>query len=139
MTEEQVPTFIPGDRIVLGLEFSCPANIQRVSAMFFNEDAHGSIILDGRPKAGERVAAPSSARVQSVVLEYNAEKTGGGIPPFGTYQLSSLEATTSGGQRIDFDNPPPATFRFEPEQHDPPRTTYWSFLFEPGHPDRPRD
>jgi hypothetical protein len=138
MSEEGIPTYIPGDLIEYFVQFTSPTNIREVTATFRNEATGVELALRGVAQlTGEE--AIGGTRTQQAHLFYDE---GSDAPPEpGRYRLARLEAETYGGKLLDFDNPPDEeAFLFEDEPDDPqlPRILQpTGFIPEEGHPDHP--
>lgn len=142
MTEERIPTIVPGDKVDYVVVLTYPANIRTVTAAFRNEETGEEILLWGRAHLSAR-ARILGTRTHEARLHYHGE----GTPSLGTYRLARLVAETYSGKPLDFDNPPEDAFRFEDEPDESvlpriargpgalPRATW--FELPEGHPTRP--
>src|SRR5215210_88497 len=147
MTEEQMPTFVPGDEIVYVVQFNYPANVQSVAATFRNDTMGEEVVLRGGARL-ER-SARRGTRKHLARLHYDGDPSKSLNP--GTYRFARLEAVTYGGKSLDFDNPPEDAFvvQDEPDETTLPRldrvqgpasgvTRATWFEFPEGHPDKRR-
>lgn len=142
MTEERIPTYIPGDEPVYQIVFVCPVNIETVTAAFRNETTGAEILLTGE---AHMIATPRvrGARTHAAVLTFDNDSSD--EPETGRYRLARLEARTHRGKKLDFDNPSEDAFRFEdePADIDLPRLAKGlvnpasTFVLPDGHPNSP--
>lgn len=119
MTEEQIPTFMPGDEIVYAVRFNYPANVRSVSATFRNDTTGAEIVLRGEARL-ERTARRGTRR--HLVRLYDDGDPSEPLSPC-TYRFARLEAVTYSGKSLDFDNPPEDSFvvQGEPDETTLPR------------------
>ena len=142
MTEERMPTFIPGDEPTYQIAFVCSVNIETVTAVFRNQTTGAEIILTGE---AQMIAKPRvrGARTHTALLHVDRDSSD--EPETGRYRLARLEARTYRGTRLDFDKPTEDAFSFEdePAEIDPPRLARGlvepasRFVLPDGHPNTP--
>jgi hypothetical protein len=142
MTEERMPTFIPGDEPTYQIAFVCSVNIETVTAVFRNRTTGAEIILTGE---AQMIAKPRvrGARTHTALLHVDRDSSD--EPETGRYRLARLEARTYRGTRLDFDKPTEDAFSFEdePAEIDPPRLARGlvepasRFVLPDGHPNTP--
>ena len=142
MTEERIPTYIPGDEPSYQLVFVCQVNVSIVSAVFRNESTGGTLVLSGE---AHMIAKPRVRGARSHAAVLQLDRAASDEPETGRYRMARLEARTYGGKPLDFDNPPEDAFRFEDEPEDIPLPRLAKGLVEPastfllpdGHPNKP--
>jgi len=141
MTEERIPTFIPGDELRYQLVFICEVNVESVTAAFRNEVTGEEVVLTGEARMIDQPRVVG-ARAQAAILDH--DKNSSDELATGRYRLARMEAKTYGGKTLDFDNPPEDAFLFEDEPEDialpkialglvEPATT---FVLPEGHPNK---
>jgi hypothetical protein len=94
MTEERMPTFIPGDEPTYQIAFVCSVNIETVTAVFRNQTTGAEIILTGE---AQMIAKPRvrGARTHTALLHVDRDSSD--EPETGRYRLARLEARTYRG------------------------------------------
>lgn len=133
MTEERIPTLIPGDPIAFYVRFSCRANVRSVTATFENQETATRIVLTGEATTAGRMRG---ARMQQATLVHREDASDS--LEAGRYRLVRLEAETFGGKTLDFDNPPAEeAFYFEEESDQLPRVMDRMFMLPEYHPNLP--
>jgi hypothetical protein len=132
LSREVGPTFVPGDPIMYGVQFTCKANVRTVLAVFVAEESGDEVVLEGEVEKKERAR---DARLQTALLKQPGEPPEDPKP--GTYHLRRLEVHTHAGRTLDFDNPPEGGFRFAEEPADLPVRTHAAWALPKWHPNNP--
>jgi hypothetical protein len=130
MTEERIPTLMPGDPITYLVRFGCPSLIESITAVFVNEDTGSEIHMIGW-QADNRQERMRGGRIQTVALNLADDSP---PPEPGRYRLANLTAHTYGGKPLDFNNPPEDAFRYGEEPDDLPIVVDHMFMLPKGHP-----
>jgi hypothetical protein len=139
MSEDRIPTFIPGDQLEYQLVFTCEVNARAVTAAFRNETTGAEIVLQGEARMIDKPRVKGT-RTFAALLE--ADEGTSDWAATGRYRLARLEVETYRGKTLDFDNPIEDAFRFEEEPEDLPLPRLArglvepvsTFVLPPGHP-----
>ncbi len=76
MAEERIPTYIPGDEPAYQVVFTCPVNIDTVTATFRNETTGAEISLAGAARMMDKPRVVGT-RTHVAVLRFDREDQNG--------------------------------------------------------------